>query len=250
MNKITDWIIEKGASILVISMILAIGNVIIVSFFDLKSVTEKIYDGSLIILLFTAGSALFIILYKHSLELKKQEHGQHFSLSATSHMAETAFDKHILFCEEYIFKLQEILKLIFKDGDPKKGFEYYFSLHKVKEKHRTWVTKSIEDVIKPLEGALWTMGRSSIAGSAKLADAYNILGVMMGDDTAKDEILDSLGISEKNESDYTEPEKQLIYAAGIQLMIQNLQDKLQIDKYVEMREAIVNAAHKSYLPSK
>jgi hypothetical protein len=63
--------------------------------------------------------ALFFIFRDwraHDRALLIQDAGHRFEIGATSHMANTAFDKHVKFCEEYDKAMQETIDHLF-DSD-------------------------------------------------------------------------------------------------------------------------------------
>ncbi|MGD0698164.1 MAG: hypothetical protein ABSB82_25400 [Terriglobia bacterium] len=57
------------------------------------------------------------VAHQHRLEEGSAENA--FILSATSHMAEKAFDKHVEFCEKYVAKANEGLGILFREGPTK-----------------------------------------------------------------------------------------------------------------------------------
>ena len=81
-----------------------------------------------------------------------------FSLGSSSHMANVAFDKHVLFCEEYVAEMQRTLATLYKDGPQGTALEHARSLYRVQEKYRLWLTPDIEEGLEKFEKALREIG--------------------------------------------------------------------------------------------
>lgn len=94
----------------------------------------------------------------HERAVELQNKQQDFMLGTASHMAEVAYDKHILFCEEYIEQLQKVLQGLYRDGPSKGSIDMGRKLVNIRQKHSAWLTKDIENKLKPVEGALIKMG--------------------------------------------------------------------------------------------
>ncbi|HUU12828.1 MAG TPA: hypothetical protein VM182_03850, partial [Terriglobia bacterium] len=54
------------------------------------------------------------VAYERSLLLLEAQNS--FSIGTTSHMANVAFDKHVLFCEEYVTEMFKALTTLFREG--------------------------------------------------------------------------------------------------------------------------------------
>ena len=85
-----------------------------------------------------------------------------FVLAAGSHMATTAFDKHVAFCEEYMAEVFVSLDTLFREGPTQKALEHSHQLHLIKRKHGLWVTSHIERRLEPFETALRGVGASNL----------------------------------------------------------------------------------------
>jgi len=95
---------------------------------------------------------------QHEKALAIQKDQQHFILGVTSHMANVAFDKHVVFCEQYITKMQDTLGILFRDGPTEKALILSSDLANIRLSFRTWLTNDIQDKILPFETALSKIG--------------------------------------------------------------------------------------------
>lgn len=94
--------------------------------------------------------------HERALSLKHLEHD--FTLTTASHMAEVAYDKHVLFCEEYVARTNEGLQDLFREGSTEKALEFASDLFGIRTKHRVWLTDDIETALQPFEAALREIG--------------------------------------------------------------------------------------------
>jgi hypothetical protein len=120
-----------------------------------------------------------------------QNENNNFILSATSHMANVAFDKHTAFAEEYLYAVEEELSKLFSIGPSgaieKPAHEAWNRLFAVRKKFGAWVTKEIREVLAPFEQKLLNLHalagllNSSSEGYQRqktvqeLAEAYKII---------------------------------------------------------------------------
>ncbi len=124
--------------------------------------TNEIFKG---LISLPAIGSLISVLYKiwtdnltHERNIELQNKQQDFILGTASHMAEVAYDKHVLFCEDYIDRIQKGLGEMLKDGPSKNTLEIGRDLVLIRQKHSTWLTKEIEESLKPYEQALIKIG--------------------------------------------------------------------------------------------
>lgn len=90
-------------------------------------------------------------------ERLKQDRDQAFTVAATSHMAETLFDKHVEFAEAYIAATQDALGSIFRDG-PTTGIGTELAkLQALRRKYRLWLTTSVTNKLDDFEDSLRDM---------------------------------------------------------------------------------------------
>jgi hypothetical protein len=110
-------------------------------------------------------SALFMLTrdhIAHERSLFLQEAGQGFSMGGTSHMANTAFDKHVLFCEEYSTAMLEIVHLLYRNGPNRDGLEYSVRLADIRGRWNLWLTPAIETELSKFEFLLRKMGAEGL----------------------------------------------------------------------------------------
>ncbi|MGA2542766.1 MAG: hypothetical protein ABSG78_14550 [Verrucomicrobiota bacterium] len=93
---------------------------------------------------------------QHAEWLQNQNHA--FILSATSHMANVAFDKHVAFAEKYVLEVQRCLGELFRKGATEDAFDLARSLYAVRREFLLWETESISKKLDEFEQALQNMG--------------------------------------------------------------------------------------------
>ncbi len=177
------------------------------------------------------GGALVYALYQlvrddqqHTRNLLLQNKQQDFILSTSSHVAEVAYDKHVLFCEEYIQRVQKGRQELFQDGASPKTINIGGDLVGIRQKHSAWLTDDIENKLKPFEQVLIKIGAKEhyLQMSARevmndkkrktIDDIYRSLGLVLGHENPEndqeaglnidkiiDRIRDILGIKEITE---------------------------------------------------
>lgn len=94
--------------------------------------------------------------YEKNLELQRRK--QFFDLAVTSHMANTAFDKHVDFCESYMKKVQQSLKNLISEGPSSTALTDANELYKLRVDHEPWVTDEIANQLEQFESALRHLG--------------------------------------------------------------------------------------------
>ncbi|RJQ77166.1 MAG: hypothetical protein C4519_13915 [Desulfobacteraceae bacterium] len=91
-------------------------------------------------------------------ELHLQESQNIYSLGTSSHMANTAFDKHVQFSEEYAEESHKALFTLFREGPTKEVLQHSFALHKIQQKYAVWLTSEIEKELNKFEATLRCIG--------------------------------------------------------------------------------------------
>jgi len=90
--------------------------------------------------------------YEKQLELQRKQHV--FNLGAMSHMANTAFDKHVEFCEKYMSEVDNVVSTLYVEGpteEVKKHINIFFD---IRIKYAAWLTDEISLALDPFEKAL------------------------------------------------------------------------------------------------
>ncbi|MBU1369470.1 MAG: hypothetical protein KKE62_03440 [Proteobacteria bacterium] len=81
-----------------------------------------------------------------------------FEIGATSHMANTAFDKHVEFCEEYMKEVHDTLSTLFREGPSKEAFNHANNSYRLRQKHAAWLTDEINSNLEPYEQVVREIG--------------------------------------------------------------------------------------------
>ncbi len=109
-------------------------------------------------------SALFQLLrdqaaYEKQLDIQNKQFK--FTLGAASHMANTAFDKHVRFCELYVTEIHEAFLTIFREGSTPKALEHAGRLFQLRLDHAVWLTSKINSDLEVFESGLRKLGAGS-----------------------------------------------------------------------------------------
>ncbi len=110
------------------------------------------------------------IAYNRSVRLEEAKN--RFTVGATSHMANVAFDKHVQFCEEYAAEVNRTLAFLFKRGPHSDVMQNASTLMGVRTKWSVWITPEIEKQLGKFESALRKIG----------ANAWLLEGLRVSDD--------------------------------------------------------------------
>jgi hypothetical protein len=81
-----------------------------------------------------------------------------FAIGAMSHMANVAFDKHVLFCEEYAAEMFNTLKTLFARGPHRDALDHSRNLAMIRRKWAVWLTPELEARLEPFESAIFKIG--------------------------------------------------------------------------------------------
>jgi hypothetical protein len=96
------------------------------------------------------------ISYERSLLLLERQNS--FSVGATSHMANVAFDKYVEFSEAYVSEVFETIATLFRRGSCKDAFEHANELLKIRRKWIVWLTPEVEATLEHFEDAIHKIG--------------------------------------------------------------------------------------------
>lgn len=96
---------------------------------------------------------------EHQHRLEEANSTNAFILSATSHMAVVAFDKHVEFAEAYTSKANEGLDILFREGSTEQILRIVSALSEIRRKYVLWETKDVAILLYKFEGALTEIGR-------------------------------------------------------------------------------------------
>jgi len=112
-----------------------------------------------------AAGSLIAFLYEsyrnnraHERTVEFQNKQQDFVLGTASHMAETVYNKHVIFCEEYSNRIQRGFQELLEHGPSRNSLTIGRELVNIRQKHSPWLTKEMESRLKPIEQALIMIG--------------------------------------------------------------------------------------------
>ena len=114
-------------------------------------------------------SALYHIIkdeIAHEKQIALQKKRQFFDLAVTSHMANTAFDKHVEFCEKYMVEVHQTLIMLIQEGPTKSVLENANRMFKLRQDFSAWITEEIAVELDKFESAV-----RSIATKTGLAES-------------------------------------------------------------------------------
>lgn len=186
--------------------------------------------------------ALIVVLYqitrdewKHEKDIILQNKLQDFILSTSSHIADVSYDKHVLFCEEYIERVQQGRKELLRDGGSPETMKIGGDLVRIRQKHSAWLTDDIENKLKPFEHALIKIGANEEYLRMTAGDGMN---------DKKREIIDglykSLGLMLGHEKPSNNEESDI----RIDKIIDRIRDILGIKIMTELRSRATDVALK------
>jgi hypothetical protein len=102
----------------------------------------------------------------HEKQIELQKKRQFFDLGATSHMANTVFDKHVEFCEKYMIEVHKTLLALIQKGLTKDAITNANKLYGLRQEYSAWVTEEIAIELNKFESAVRSVGtRTGLAES-------------------------------------------------------------------------------------
>lgn len=120
-------------------------------------------------------------------------------------MAEVVYDKHALFCEAYVNRLQIGLQEIYRDGASRNSINIGRELVNIRQKHSTWLTKKIEGELRIIETALIEMGaKENLLDHQPVGEertktverVYKLLGLILGHEKSANDEESKMAIEE------------------------------------------------------
>lgn len=97
----------------------------------------------------------------HERALDIQARQLDFTFTPASHMAITAYDKHVQFSEEYLAKVNQTVTELLMEGTSEKALSRAKELSSIREKYTAWLTRDVEEQLFPIEDALRKIGAGS-----------------------------------------------------------------------------------------
>lgn len=89
---------------------------------------------------------------------RESEARNRFALGATSLMANTAFNKHVAFSEEYAAEMDRTMTTLFTEGPTKKALQHAGTLADIRVKWNLWLTPELETALGRFEGVIRDIG--------------------------------------------------------------------------------------------
>jgi hypothetical protein len=94
----------------------------------------------------------------HQRTLAVEDFKNRFTVGATSHMADVAFDKHVEFSEAYVAKMEEALRCLYANGPTEQVLPISQELFRIRRGAALWLTPEIENDLEAYETALIRIG--------------------------------------------------------------------------------------------
>jgi hypothetical protein len=183
----------------------------------------------------------------HEKEVWLRRDDQQFHVGVTSHMANTVFDKHVVFCEEYMAEVNATVDTLVREYATRAAVDHANSLFHIRRRHATWVTTSMSQRLSGFEDAVRSVGaRAHFAEEVRENPAYAeqrtaAMKAVRGD---FERILPHL-FKKADETDETDEAEDGIASETV---VQRVRDILDIERLVELRTGLIGRAHAS-LPS-
>ncbi len=98
-------------------------------------------------------------LHRRNIELQNER--QLFNLGATSHMANTVFDKHVEFCEKYLVEVHQLVVTLTREGPTQIALDHAGNLYRLRIDYTAWITPEIDEKLIPFEKAVRTIGANA-----------------------------------------------------------------------------------------
>jgi hypothetical protein len=169
----------------------------------------------------------------HQRNLELQQEQQLFNLGATSHMANSVFDKHVEFCEKYLAEVHQTVVTLTKEGPTKEALEHAGDLYSLRVEYTAWITPDMEEKLMPFEKAVRNIGAKSglinaLSGAESrdetrtkaLEEMYDVFSNLMGIGEVKVKDEDATVVEVKN----------------------RVREILQFNQLVLIREYLINRA--------
>jgi hypothetical protein len=169
----------------------------------------------------------------HERNLQLQNEHQLFNLGATSHMANTVFDKHVEFCEKYLSEVSKLSDTLIKEGPSESALNHSRTLHNIRTEYSAWITLEINEKLVPFEQAARKIG----------ADAHLVEALSRGNDRdglrpeAINRMYDLLKSMLSLENSKMKDEDATV--VGIRNKVREI---LQVDQLVSIREYLIEKA--------
>ena len=170
--------------------------------------------------------------HKRTEALEKRRHL--FNLGATSHMANTVFDKHVEFSEKYLAEVHQCVVTLTREGPTREALNHAGNLYTIRVEYTAWITPEIEEKLMPFESAVRQIGAKAGLVSAldrsEKADSEVRLKAIQEMYDIFSSVMD------------LEPEVLIDAEATVKEVKIRVRDILGVDKLVQIREFLINEA--------
>jgi len=167
-----------------------------------------------------------------------QHDEQVFQVGATSHMANTVFDKHVVFCEEYIAEVFAAIETLVREHATAAAITHANNLVGIRQRHATWVTVGMSAQLETFENKLRHMGaRAHFVSATTQQEQYAEQRSKAIDEMFAEfeDVLPELFKKEAQEG------------ISAQSIIQRVRCMLGLEELVELRATLISRAHKQAL---
>ena len=125
---------------------------------DKNEILKTLIASPGVLALLTALFQLMRDQAAHEKQLELQNNQFKFMLGAASHMANTAFDKHVEFCEKYMAEIHACVTTLIREGDTPKALEHAASLFQLRLNYAVWLTDGINEKLESFESGMRKLG--------------------------------------------------------------------------------------------
>lgn len=156
-----------------------------------------------------------------------------FTIGASSHMANIAFDKHVQFSEEYAKEVHETLMTLSREGPTENALRHATNLYILRQKHAVWLTVKLEADLELFESALRKLGSNAymVKSSPGAPKPLQLVKAMYKN------FADVMGADIMGSNDWEGEE--LSEERAISAVIRRLRGILGTEELAEMRSAII-----------
>jgi hypothetical protein len=165
--------------------------------------------------------------------LQRQE--QFFNLGVTSHMANTAFDKHVEFCEKYMKEVHSTVATLFRHGPTKEAFENVGHFIELRREYAAWVPRDVGLQLEPFENALSRM-------STQMGLADDLIGDGQSHDVRVKAIHEAHSIFKKVLQIGKEDPSNENSVVSVEVIKERIRSILGIEELTRIREKLIRQA--------
>ena len=183
--------------------------------------------------LFTALFQLFRDNATHQRNLELQQEQQIFNLGATSHMANTVFDRHVEFSQKYLAEVHQLVITLTKEGPTQIALEHASKLYSLRIEYTAWITPEIDEKLMPFEKAVRKIGSRAHLVNA-LSGEEDREGTRSNAITEMFDIFTS--IMDSNEAEVKDADTTVVAVKN------RVREILQINELVSIREYLIHRA--------